>query len=72
MHFADRSDAGRALALLLRDQQPSLDAACVVLGLARGGVPVAAEVATGLGAALDYVEAVGRNHSNLPWQRLFA
>jgi len=53
MHFSDRNDAGRALALLLRDQQPSLDAACVVLGLARGGVPVAAEVATGLGAALD-------------------
>jgi putative phosphoribosyl transferase len=49
--FRDRSDAGRALAKALQDYAGSDDV--VVLGLPRGGVPVAAEVARGLGAPLD-------------------
>ena len=50
MYFTDRGDAGRQLARQLekyRREQP------VVLGLARGGVPVAAEIAAALGAPLD-------------------
>lgn len=50
--FADRREAGRRLAPLLahlREEDP------IVLGLPRGGVPVAAEVAVGLGAALDVI-----------------
>jgi predicted phosphoribosyltransferase len=47
--FADRADAGRRLVELL----PALEDEPVVLGLARGGVPVAAEVAEALGAPLD-------------------
>jgi len=50
--FADREDAGRRLADRLRDAG---DPAPVVLGLPRGGVPVAAEVARALGAPLDAV-----------------
>ena len=49
--YADRSAAGRALAAaLLRDE---LGTGAVVLGLPRGGVPVAAEVAVALGVPLD-------------------
>lgn len=49
--FVDRRDAGRALAEKLRQYagQPNL----LVLGLPRGGVPVAHEVAVALGAPLD-------------------
>lgn len=50
MSFADRTDAGRRLAAVLerfRSDNP------IVLALPRGGVPVAAEVATALGAPLD-------------------
>ena len=50
MVFANRFDAGRRLGATLtryHDQRP------VVLGLARGGVPVAREVARALGAPLD-------------------
>lgn len=48
--FADRTDAGRALA----DRLASAAApGTVVLGLPRGGVVVAVEVATGLRAPLD-------------------
>lgn len=61
--FADRTEAGRALAeRLLRLQLP---APVVVLALPRGGVPVAVEVARSLGAALDLmlVRKIGA-----PWQ----
>ncbi|MGP4002330.1 phosphoribosyltransferase family protein [Streptomyces sp. 8N706] len=52
MRFTDRADAGRRLAAgleHLRTEHP------VVLGLPRGGVPVAAQVADALGAPLDVI-----------------
>lgn len=52
--FSDRAQAGRQLAALLRTTdwvQP------VVLGLARGGIPVAAEIAADLGAPLGVTVA---------------
>src|ERR1700731_5054951 len=52
MSFQDRTDAGRQLARALagcKGQQP------VVLALPRGGVSVAAEVATALDAPLDVI-----------------
>lgn len=54
MSFADRRDAGRQLARhLSHHARPDT----LVLGLPRGGVPVAAEVARGLGAELDVLVA---------------
>jgi putative phosphoribosyl transferase len=52
MTFTDRDDAGRQLASRLEHLrgQP-----VVVLGLPRGGVPVAAQVARALGAPLDVI-----------------
>ena len=50
--YADRRSAGRALAALLTAERGP---GTVVVGLARGGVPVAAEVAAALGAPLDVV-----------------
>ena len=49
--FRDRRDAGGALAGLLDRYRGRPDV--IVLGLPRGGVPVAYEVATALGAPLD-------------------
>jgi erythromycin esterase-like protein/predicted phosphoribosyltransferase len=49
--FRDRRDAGRVLASLLKDYRDHPDV--VVLGLPRGGVPVAYEVARALSAPLD-------------------
>jgi predicted phosphoribosyltransferase len=52
MRFHDRSDAGRQLAQALREHAgPDV----VVVGIARGGVPVAYEVARRLRAPLDVV-----------------
>jgi putative phosphoribosyl transferase len=49
--FRDRRDAGRALAEELTDYRCNNDS--LVLGLARGGVPVGWEVARALGVPLD-------------------
>jgi putative phosphoribosyl transferase len=52
--YADRSEAGRALVAPLREELGAPEPGTVtVLGLPRGGVPVAAELAAALGAALD-------------------
>ncbi|MGR7024036.1 phosphoribosyltransferase [Geodermatophilus sp. URMC 62] len=57
--FADRRDAGRQLAARLTDPGRTgavpLGPDALVLGLPRGGVVVAAEVAAALGAELDVV-----------------
>ena len=50
MPLADRSSAGRQLALLLERHR---DADPIVVGLARGGVVVASEIARALGAPLE-------------------
>lgn len=50
--FVDRVQAGRRLASQLQDLR---DQPAVVLGLPRGGVPVALEVAAGLDAPLDVI-----------------
>ena len=49
--FRDRHDAGRVLAGLLQKYRAQPDA--IVLGLPRGGVPVAYEIAVALGIPLD-------------------
>lgn len=57
MRFADRADAGYRLATAVAERLADRPALArrppVVLGLPRGGVPVAAEVARQLGAPLD-------------------
>ncbi|MBU6430174.1 MAG: dienelactone hydrolase family protein, partial [Cyanobacteria bacterium REEB65] len=52
--FKNREDAGKRLAGRLSSYQ---EQPCVVLGLPRGGVPVAAEIARALAAPLDVVVA---------------
>jgi putative phosphoribosyl transferase len=63
--FADRADAGRRVVEAL----PELGPAPLVLGLARGGVPVAAEVAAALNAKLDVLVVRKVGH---PLQREYA
>jgi len=60
--FADRRAAGRALGERLRRDEPNHP---VVLGLPRGGVILAAEVADALGAQLDVLVV---RKLGLPWQ----
>jgi putative phosphoribosyl transferase len=62
--FADRRDAGRALGERLADTLGN-GSGVVVLGLPRGGVVVAAEVAGALGAALEVLVV---RKLGLPWQ----
>jgi predicted phosphoribosyltransferase len=62
----DREDAGRRLATALEER--ALEDA-VVVGLARGGLPVAAEVAGRLGLPLDAVAVRKIGH---PWQPEYA
>lgn len=57
MVFADRRDAGRRLAGRLAGRPGLQERPVVVLGVPRGGVVVAAEVARALGAPLDVVMA---------------
>jgi putative phosphoribosyl transferase len=64
--FGDRTEAGRLLGELLRDCGLG---GVVVVGLARGGVEVAAQVAEALGAPLDAVAVRKVGH---PWQREYA
>ena len=52
VRFADRRDAGRRLAGLLTDLRLENP---VVVGIPRGGIPVAAEVARALEAPLDFI-----------------
>ncbi|MFF2821985.1 phosphoribosyltransferase [Arthrobacter koreensis] len=62
--YTDRADAGRVLAGALERYRggPGL----LVLGLPRGGVPVAAEVAGALGAKLDVVVVRKIGHPRQP------
>jgi putative phosphoribosyl transferase len=63
--FADRRDAGRALAEALRPRLGESAGPVLVLGLPRGGVVVAAEVAAAFGAPLDVLVV---RKLGLPWQ----
>jgi predicted phosphoribosyltransferase len=66
MKFASRTDAGRRLGRFLDEQGVGAD---LVLGLPRGGVVVAAEVARALQRPLDVLIVRKIGH---PWQREFA
>ena len=63
--FADRRDAGRALAEVLRPHLGEHPERVLVLGLPRGGVVVAAEVAVAVHAPLDVLVV---RKLGLPWQ----
>jgi putative phosphoribosyl transferase len=60
--FADRPHAGRRLVEVL----PELEEGALVLGLARGGVPVAAELARSLAAPLDVLVVRKVGHPRQP------
>jgi putative phosphoribosyl transferase len=73
--FSDRADGGRALAAAmvehLADRAASLDLhgadrPPLVLGLPRGGVPIARQVAAAIGGELDVVVA---RKIGVPWHR---
>ena len=66
MRFTSRQDAGRQLGQYLRQQGVEID---LVLGLPRGGVVVAAEVARRLQRPLDVLVVRKIGH---PWHREFA
>jgi predicted phosphoribosyltransferase len=66
MTFASRQDAGQMLGHHLRERDVKVDA---VVGLPRGGVVVAAEVARVLHSPLDVLIVRKIGH---PWQREFA
>lgn len=66
MAFASREQAGQALALHLQHERIGVD---LVLGLPRGGVVVAAEVAHALNCPLDVLIVRKIGH---PWYREFA
>jgi putative phosphoribosyl transferase len=66
MKFASRQDAGRQLGKFLRERGVTVD---LVLGLPRGGVVVAAEVARELKLPLDVLVVRKIGH---PFQREFA
>jgi putative phosphoribosyl transferase len=66
MKFASREDAGQRLGRYLIDQGTQAD---LVLGLPRGGLVVAAEVAHSLRLPLDVLIVRKIGH---PWQREFA
>jgi putative phosphoribosyl transferase len=66
MRFADRADAGRRLAVLLESERGENP---VVLGLPRGGVAVAHEVARALDAPLDVIVV---RKLGVPWLPEFA
>ncbi|MCY1746290.1 phosphoribosyltransferase [Ensifer sp. SL37] len=66
MRFSDRSEAGRQLAQALEHYRGE---DVVVLALVRGGLPVAAEIATHLRAPLDLVLV---RKIGVPWHRELA
>jgi putative phosphoribosyl transferase len=66
VRFRDRSDAGRRLAAAIRDELSPEPGSVVVVGMARGGVPVAYEVARALGAPLDVVVVRKLGHPRQP------
>jgi putative phosphoribosyl transferase len=61
--FSDRAEAGRLLASRLKQYKERADV--VVMGLPRGGIPVAFEIAQRLGALLDLILV---RKLGVPWQ----
>ena len=68
MRFADRAEAGRALAgeVATYLNEHGITERPLVLGMSRGGVPVAAEVARAIGRRPGRDRRRRRSHS--PWQ----
>jgi putative phosphoribosyl transferase len=71
LRFADRQEAGRALADQVAGhlKEHDITARPLVLGMSRGGVPVAAEVARQIDADLDVIVVVP---IGLPWRPDFS